>query len=275
MVINNKETQHIETERLNCKRFERVITSDMFKYKLLFSEYKHNIPVIHSLLEGQYKGKLYVDDTTDPKVAVLFTPFDFHYVAGDINAENIVDVLDDMIFCEYLLSNKSKEAIFFSPNSKWDAILDDVFNRHRGIKDSRYIFCLDKSKYHDNRNKYKPMDDIKSEIVYVKDRGALKEYPESRIYKDDICISYCAGFMLGNGHAEIDIFTEENYRNKGYAKEVAFGLIDELLKNNIEPDWCTWPYRKASQELATSLGYELIEEVTAHIWVEEECGPIV
>ena len=80
--------------------------------------------------------------------------------------------------------------------------------------------------------------------------------------------------MLGKGHAEIDVFVEEDYRGKGYAKRASTILIKELLDKNIEPDWCTWAYRTESQKLALSLGFELFDEVPVHIWVEAECGKL-
>jgi hypothetical protein len=44
--------------------------------------------------------------------------------------------------------------------------------------------------------------------------------------------------------------------------------------SGISPDWCTWPCRVESERLALSLGFELAEEVPAHIWVESECGEV-
>ncbi len=243
-------------------------------YYHLFEEYTHNIPVIYSSLEGQYNGELYVDKEDNPQIAILFTPFAFHFVAGDADTSDVIDIVDDTIFKQYLLKTEQKEALLFAPNQKWHTILDEVFKRHNGIKDNRMVFCLNKEKYSEQNNTKKIITDMDNRVVFEKEQSSQKEYPVSRVYIGEKCVSFCSGFMLGKGHAEIDIATVEEYRGKGYAKEAAFTLINQLLSDGIEPDWCTWPYRVESQKLAYSLGFELSDKIPAYIWVEDECGKI-
>ena len=247
---------------------------DKGKYYDLFSSYTHNIPVIYSSLEGQYDGELYVDSEDDPQIAVLFTPFAFHFIAGNAEAENAADIVDEIIFRKYIPETNQKEAIVFCTDARWDEVLDAVFAKHNGIKDWRKIFHLNKEKFRDIRGKREGIGDVECKTSYIQDGGAQKPYPVSRIYKGEECVSFCSGFMLGRGHAEIDVSTQEAYRGKGYAKEASIALISELLENNVEPDWCTWPYRIESERLALSLGFELAEEIPAHIWVESECGEV-
>lgn len=244
------------------------------KYLQLFSEYKHNIPVIYSSLEGQYDGELFVDSENNPQIAVLFTPFAFHFVAGNPETNDVVNLLDELIFRQYLSQTGQKEAIVFCPDVKWDKVLDEVFKKRCGIKDCRKIYHLNRDKFAQVQARKKTFENYENKIFYEQNGGAKKTYPVSRIFNGTKCVSFCSGFMLGQGHAEIDVGTEEAYRRKGYAKEAAITLIVELLKNGIEPNWCTWPYRIESQNLALSLGYELAGEIPAHIWVEAECGEI-
>ncbi len=244
------------------------------KYMQLFQEYNHNIPVIYSSLKGQYNGELYVDSENDTQAAILFTQFAFHYVAGNSESRNAIDILDEVIFQKYLSETGQKEAIVFCPDQKWNKVLDEVFSRHNGIKDCRKIFRLNKDKYKEVQTNRIDLHGLKKTLQYEKENGAGKEYPVCRIMNGEECISFCSGFMLGNGHAEIDVSTKDPYRGKGYAKEASITLINELLENEIEPDWCTWPYRIGSEKLALSLGYELKSIVPAHIWVEEKCGKI-
>lgn len=245
------------------------------KYLNLFSQYTHNIPVIYSSLEGQYNGELFVDSENNPQIAILFTQFAFHFVAGNADINNVVEVLNEIIFKEYLFKSRQEEAIVFCPNEKWDQVLDEVFKKHNGLKDNRKIFYLNRDKYIEMKTSRIVPKNIENKIFYEKSGGAQKQYPISRIFEGEKCISFCSGFMLGKGHAEIDVATEEAYRGRGYAKEAAITLIDELLENGIEPDWCTWPYRIESQKLALSLGFELTKEIPAYIWVEDECGKIL
>lgn len=248
--------------------------SDKQKYSYLFSSYTHNIPVIFSSLEGQYNGKLYLDDPLKPQIAVLFTPFAFHFIAGNMAIPDAAEILDKLIFQEYLPRNGQREAILFAPDTKGETILDDVLRRHQGIKDKRKVFCLNKDKFNRMQAESKDPADYPARVFYEQENGATKPYPVCRILKEDECISYCSGFMLGKGHAEIDIFTVEEFRNQGYAKQAAIGLIRELLAAGLEPDWNTWPYRFASEKLALSLGFMIKSEISAFIWSEDECGKL-
>jgi hypothetical protein len=251
---------------------ERVRNKE--EYFQLFSNYTFNIPVIYSSLEGQYDGELYVDSKDNPQIAVLFTPFAFHFVTGNAETDNAVDILDEIIFKKYISQTKQKEAVVFVPDPRWDKVLDEVFGKYHGLKDRRKIFRLNKDRFEEIKAGRDGLKDIEIKVSYTQDGGAGKPYPISRIFKGEECVSFCSGFMLGKGHAEIDVATKEIHRGKGYAKEASIALINELLKNNIEPDWCTWPYRIESEKLALSLGFELAVEIPAYIWLEDKCGKI-
>jgi len=244
------------------------------EYLQLFDEYTHNIPVIYSSLEGQYDGELFVDSESTPQIAVLFTPFAYHFIAGNAEIDNAVDILEQILFKQYLFKTGQKEAIVFCPDSKWDKVLNEVFERYHGIKGTRIIYRLNRDVFLKVKAERKALKDVENKIFYEQGGGSKTQYPVSRILKGAESISFCSGFMLGKGHAEIDVGTDEAYRRKGYAKEAAVTLINELLINKIEPDWCTWPYRIESQKLALSLGYELADKIPAHIWTEAECGKI-
>jgi len=253
----------------------KVKEEEKQKYLYMFNEYTHNIPVIYSSLEGQYEGELYIDNELNTQIAILFTPFAFHFVAGDSKVSNVIDIVDEMIFKRYLSEHDEKEAIVFSPNGSWDEVLDTIFKKHNGIKDKRVLFSLNKDKFMKRYEIKKENSDIEKKIVYDKAGGSNTEYPTCKIYVDQKCVSFCSGFMLGKEHAEINISTEEEYRRKGYARETAFTLIKELISRGIEPDWCAWSHKESSRKLAESLGFELAEEIPTHIWVEDECGKLV
>jgi len=240
----------------------------------LFEGYTHSIPVIFSSLEGQYDGQLYVDSEKDPGIAILFTPFNFHYLAGSPEVEDVVNILDEMIFKKYLKETRGKEVVVFCPDKRWEKVLDEVFTRHNGIKDVRKMYQLNKMRFRKIVQGRESLEGIEQRLVYEQSYGALQEYPVYRIYKSDRCISYCAGFMTGKDQVEIDVSTVEEYRGQGYAFEASVDLIDFLLENGFEPVWAAWPYRAGSQNLAISLGFELKDEVSAYIWVEAECGKI-
>ena len=78
--------------------------------------------------------------------------------------------------------------------------------------------------------------------------------------------------MLGAGRGEIDVGTEPGYEGRGYATLAATALVGALLDRGVAPDWCTWPYRQASQHLAKKLGFKPRMNVRAHIWQKPDTG---
>lgn len=239
-----------------------IKVKDKKDYGYLFESYTHNIPVIYGSLNGQYDAELYVNQEKQPGVAILFTSFDFHYIVGKVSDKNI-KWLEKVIFDNYLLDKN--EAVFYTPNEAWEKAIEKLFT----IKDVRCIYELKKDKYNAFTREYNALDDIEVVIKETKE-GAHLSYPICEIFKDHKRVSFCSGFMLGKGHAEIMIETDEAYRRKGYALEAAFHLIKYLQSKDIEPDWCTWPVRKASRALAEKLGFELREEIPVHVWVKGE-----
>ncbi len=252
----------------------KIKEEDKKKYFYMFEEYTHNIPVIYSSLEGQYDGKLFVDSIENTKVAILFTQFAFHFITGEIASLDIIDRVDNMIFNEYIKEYKEKEAIVFAPNEKWNDILQEVFNRHNGIDDNRVLYKLNKEKFNELYNNRKIDLSYDKKIILEEENESTVKYPVCRIYNLKECITFCSAFMLANGHAEIDIKTEEKYRKLGYAKEAAFTLVNRLNYDGYEANWCSWSNKIGSRKLAESIGFEFKEEIKAFIWVEDECGKL-
>ena len=83
----------------------------------------------------------------------------------------------------------------------------------------------------------------------------------------DEVASICCAVAVGGGEAEVDIFTEEKYRRRGYAQWAACAFIEECLARNLTPSWSCWPEREASYALAKKLGFEDRPDVPAHFCI--------
>jgi len=247
---------------------------NLMEYGHLFEDYDHNRAVIYACLRGQYACDLYVNQEENPDWAILFTPFDFHYLGGDSNTPNLEKDLETIIFKSYLLRGDKKEGVFFTPDRAWDQVLEVVFKAYKGIKDHRNIYYLDPRRFERLNHFGQLPPGIKVHMDQEQAQGSREAYPICRVELDGLTVASCAGFMTGQGHSEITITTEEGHRKKGYGRLAAQYLIDHLIDLEIAADWNTWPYRKASGHLAKSLGFDLYKRVPVHIWVEDHCGPL-
>ena len=62
-------------------------------------------------------------------------------------------------------------------------------------------------------------------IFYEHECGSTIDYPVCCVFKNDTCVSFCSAFMLGKNYAELDVFTETEFRGNGYAKITSITLI--------------------------------------------------
>lgn len=242
----------------------------------MFDKYTHNIPVIYSVIEGQYEGCIYVDNPAAPGYALLYTPFMFCYVTGDPDIAGIGPELDALVFKEILPDADAKEIIIFSPSGAWDRVLKQVFEAHHGFCDGRRLFEFDPDGYAKAKEKYhKQPDGIRLCVKDTNDGSVcLKPYPSAQLWLGDVCVCRCSAIMLGAGRAELDIETLPEHQGKGYGTFAAISLIDELLRRSYVPCWSTWPYREASLKLAQKIGFVRLPDTPAFIWTEQDCGKL-
>lgn len=233
------------------------------QFSHLFDGYDYNLAVIHSSLEGQYKGKLYVDNRDEIKYGILLTQFDFHYIFGDVASCEAQEALRGLLFDDYFITEKKKEAIIHCESINQHQAMLAIMDGHSDIIDHRMIFEFNQSKF-----KSKVVLDRDLYIKKVKDHNSSKAYPICILRDDDKDISWCSGFMIGKDHVEIDVWTHEAHRQLGYGKKVVSGLILYLLEKGLIPDWNCWKSKQSSILLAESLGFELKKEVPVYIWVD-------
>jgi hypothetical protein len=183
------------------------------------------------------------------------------------------------IFDELIPGMSEKEMILFSFNDQTRSGLDRAFGERKVIRIQRNIFEFNESNYKKMRNKVSLQ-----EGYYIKrmDIGDCEAYIANKplgmspskmigctVIRDGEIISECVSVFLGNGQAEIDINTRENYRGKGFATVCACEFIDMCLSLALLPVWTCWPFRVESIALAKKLGFDQKMSIDAHFWEED------
>ena len=242
----------------------------------LFASYDHSLPIVYSVLEGQRAGRIFVDESSAPRFAVLCTTVGFFYVAGDPAAPDLLNMLDSLLFHSFALEHGLPEMVAFAPSEAWNAVLRRVFDRHHGIVGARHVFRWPAGKRLPS-SEDEAVAATGTRILIepsMQEPGTLHSYPLAQLYVDDVPVCSCSAFMLGRGQAEIDIHTEAGHEGRGYATRTAAALLRHLLENGITPCWTSWPYREASRHVARKLGFEPMPDLPAFIWTVADCGPI-
>jgi hypothetical protein len=75
--------------------------------------------------------------------------------------------------------------------------------------------------------------------------------------------------MEGKGNAELDVWTDSEYRYKGLAFETSLIIIKKLVELGFAPNWTCWEAKKASHMLAYKLGFVNPISIKAFIWTSD------
>lgn len=231
-------------------------------------KYTHSIPIIYSMIEGQFNPSIFVDDIEHAKWGIIFTPFDFHYMFGDPSSVNQT-VLENLIK-DYVVINNRPECMIFRPNDLFDPILANIFTKFKGVKGNRVSFEFNQENF-DCLTGEVDVKDIR--LIYRIPEFGRIENPVARIEQDSKRIAYANALMIGANEAEIDVRTLEDHRRKGYSYKCSIKLIRELIVKGLKPNWTCWQKKESSKALAKKLGFENMTEIPAFIWVDQ-FGPI-
>ena len=246
---------------------KKLVGNDIQKTRYLFDEFNFYQPFIFSIFENQYDGSVYVDNHEKINWALLQTPFLQHVIAGKPTDE-CESIIEDILFSSILNEQNEKEIVVFYNNNEWDCILKNIFSRRNGVSDSRKIFGFSQEKFM-QLNEIPIPDDIQVVIEKCKvlPFSKIDTWSVKILFENEV-VSHCDSIMVGKNMAEIDIFTVESFRGKGYASIAGIKLIKKLLGNKITPCWSTWPFRIESQHIALKLGFTSQPDIKAWIWLE-------
>ncbi|QOR35950.1 GNAT family N-acetyltransferase [Clostridium sp. 'deep sea'] len=261
-----------------------IAKKDYNKVKPLFKNIKHSIPIVFSLLEGNSKGVIYVDNINKPQTAFIYLTDCFCYIVGNHLNTKFNEQLKDFIHNTYLPHLNNNELIIFTFNKAWDLQLSCVLSDLKSIKIKRVVYDFDVSLFSKSTidcqlpsdfcvKKYNG-DNIKNlKLPVLSSWLSTEKFLQNGLavfisYKTEI-IAYCYSVYAGNNNVEIDIFTKEQHRGKGYATYLAKYFINECLKKGLRPNWSCWPEKKSSMKIAVKLGFTNKQELPVHLWASD------
>lgn len=253
---------------LSSNEFKKIVS--------LIKNIEHNRALLYSVVESKNNGRVFVDDDINPKSAYIDGEFGFSFLVGNEHNDKFNNDITNFIFDDILVNTENKELVLFPCSKEWKTKLDKLLLNKEVKTIHRKIFKFNKSKYELFREKERCLPEgfhlkainrklvnqfrINEEILESSSRFGFVVVNE----KDNI--SECSAIAVGGGEAEIDIMTNEKYRNKGFATIVAIAFIDYCLENNLIPNWSCWPFRKESIALAKKLGFEEQEDMPVIYW---------
>jgi len=244
----------------------------------LFDGIEHNVALVHSVIEGNSPGRVFVDRRESPSSAYLIHEGAFHYVAGDPSNGEFNDAMIAYLFDEVLSGPEAQELVLFAFSEAWRQALDALLSPRGAKRIRRKTFAFHPTRFHAHDGWRESLPD--GVCVQCIDERLANRNPDytplldPRTQRFGACVavgddiaSACTAVAVGGGEVEIDIHTNETHRRQGHALRAACAFIEQAQARGLRPNWSCWPERDASCALAGKLGFEDGPDVPAHFWM--------
>lgn len=245
----------------------------------LFAGIEHNAALVHAVIDGSSRGRIFADDAASPTCALIAMEGAFSYLGGAPASEDDAQALVERIFADLLPNALEKELVLFAFSSLGRDRLEPLLARRGAITIYRKIFAFSPRKFAAEAG-WRAQVPVGMQLRRI-DAEISGQYPQFQPLVDPsthrfgVCLiangrvlRHCSAVAVGCGEAEVDIFTEEDCRGRGLAAITASAFIEECQKRGLTPAWACWPYREGSYKLAKKLGFEERPDAPAFYWTE-------
>lgn len=255
----------------------KLHTNEYIKAAPLFSGIRHSTPLVFSIIEGNGKGSIFVDDANNPTSAFICQDGGFMFIMSDDDV--FMEQVIDCVFDQLLPEMDEREMVLFEFSDTTRDKLDALLKVHGAIRIARKTFSFNIERFNkiaSSAQSLSPEYHIRQmsneELINYCTQKKLGDYIGKklgyRVMGKNQVVSECVSIFVGGNAAEIDIYTHEDYRRKGLAKACALAFIEECLAENLTPSWSCWPFREESIALAKAIGFDESQDVPAHFWAE-------
>jgi GNAT superfamily N-acetyltransferase len=251
------------------------------KVGYIFEGHKQNIPVF-AVIDGNFPGRVFVDNHESPKAALVWALSRWAYVGGDGGHRAFTRALTDLVRDTIIPCSLEMEQRWFelyTPNSEeWTKVAEGSLAPFKPHEHYESVYVLDKLGF--MRSRTSPVAPEGSyietaEIPILSERArrsavVAAEFKAKtafgfRLMRSGEMLALCRsnGFSSGREFM-IDVITvNESERGRGYATIASTALIDFCLEEGYVPLWETTEDNVPSQKLARRLGF-----------VEDESYPV-
>ncbi len=233
----------------------------------------------HAVLEGNARGRVFVDDPARPAAGLVVTLSGYSFLAGEPPGEPFIGSLY-RLYSEQLIQatvrSGERQFLLFYPSGGWESPLRSVF-QEKGpliIRKARLVLGPTKAGWDtlwrqvipeglqmrriDERLLSRADNPLAATVraMWSSPAAFLERGAGFALFRGEEMVSHCFSVLAGAGEWEIGIATEEPYRGRGLAYLTASAFIEHCLGRDIVPVWGCFPENVPSYMLAKRLGFE-------------------
>jgi hypothetical protein len=262
---------------------------DSSSYKIVHSlieasGMKGHLALVHAVSEGIQRGKVFVDDVTQPRAALVCNLSGFYFLFGEIDRASF-----ECFAPELLSQHLSDEyTVMFVTSPVTRAALDPLF-RQRISRTA--LLHLDRSRYPSNWRARLPQgfriapidartaqrivnEDLGLDPWFIRIAGGPAAYAA---HGHGLCLmtgatiaSFCAECAVGGNEVELEVGTAPYFRNRGLAEIVCTAFIEDCLARDLTPAYSASSDNAPSLRLAQKLGYSQPEEIHGYVLEQQD-----
>ncbi|BBI33549.1 GNAT family N-acetyltransferase [Cohnella abietis] len=251
-----------------------------------FSNKKSYMPAL-AVINGNYPGRVFVDNDQAPNLAIVWAIGRWMYFEGSLSSPNnkieVSDFLQNVVIPDCRERNTNWFEIYTSDDEQWVDLFLDYTHFLEVNKHNESVYTLNLQKFNQVKDAITSLEDdveinrIDFDILpesfhhfpYILNEFKTKKSAGIELKKANQVITICKsnGFSYGNEYfIDVDTFTIEE-RRKGYATIAAIQLIDQLLASEMYPLWETTHENIPSHKLALRLGFEVHDNYPVYSFI--------
>jgi GNAT superfamily N-acetyltransferase len=234
-------------------------------------------PMLYMVLEGHRPGRIFVDRTSNPSVALIWTGMEYAYLIGEPagHSAEVVQIVEELILP--VLEEAGLDFITIFARGVSPAAVQTWFPKRRPVSFGVNSFTFERDRFEGLRLQARPLPPGYERVRL--DRHTLDQAACQGIQQDILfcweslerfealglgysisspqgeVASACYAIAYGAEAFHIDIWTHQDHRRKGLARQAAIAFLDEGLQENRTIYWINDAPNIASRRLAESVGF--------------------
>lgn len=234
-----------------------------------------------AVCEGFNPGRIFVDQCDQPRLAFLWTPVGYYFLAGSLSQPSDIGVLSDMLqdVCIPASIERGETGLILvaSPHINKEQVLR-LLDGRKTVEIYRRPYTLDADQFAARQlpavpsgYRLQPLDaSLAEKCGVLASWSTINDFLAHGIgfalLSGDEVASVCWSVFASRQLVEIDVLTHPDHRRRGLARLTASALIETCLRQGRTPNWeCFWD-NKPSNSLADKLGYTPMPDYPVYYW---------
>lgn len=227
------------------------------------------------VLEGIQPGKVLADEINNPQAALIATSGGSYLVLG--KEDNQIFLLELVTYLKEPANHPGYYDLYTSSDLWLDTLTNALEGHSLRLPRSHWTYTAPQAPQVDisleEGYELKPFDkaiyqDLKDflEDSWGSQENFLQHGFGHAIIHQGKPVSFCWVCTLGGGHANVGVWTLDDYRHKGLALLTSAAYVQECLERKLVAVWDAGAANHPSLKLAEKLGYTKLKDAHLLFW---------